>query len=53
MKLCILLHPMLPRTPIRSANTCWAHRRLYVRHDARVARMCYDGMFKDFPDIVG
>jgi len=52
MKLCILLHPMLP------ANT--DPFREYVLGPIvgfmfdttlAVARMCYDGMFKDFSDI--
>ena len=52
MKLCILLHPMLP------ANT--DPFREYVLGPIvgfmfdttlAVARMCYDGMFKAFPDI--
>ena len=52
LKLCILLHPMLP------ANT--DPFREYVLGPIvgfmfdttlAVARMCYDGMFKDFPDI--
>ena len=52
MKLCILLHPMLP------ANT--DPFREYVLGPIvgfmfdttlAVARMCYDGMFKEFPDI--
>ena len=52
MRLCILLHPMLP------ANT--DPFREYVLGPIvgfmfdtplAVARMCYDGMFKDFPDI--
>jgi len=52
MKLCILLHPMLP------ANT--DPFREYVLGPIvgfmfdttlAVARMCYDGMFKDFPNI--
>ena len=52
MKLCILLHPMLP------ANT--DPFREYVLGPIvgfmfdttlAVARMCYDGMFRDFPDI--
>ena len=51
-KLCILLHPMLP------ANT--DPFREYVLGPIvgfmfdttlAVARMCYDGMFRDFPDI--
>lgn len=52
MKLCILLHPMLP------ANT--DPFREYVLGPIvgfmfdttlAVARMCFDGMFKEFPDI--
>jgi len=52
LKLCILLHPMLP------ANT--DPFREYVLGPIvgfmfdttlAVARMCYDGMFKEFPDI--
>jgi len=52
MKLCIFLHPMLP------ANT--DSFREYVLGpiigfpfdtSLAVARMCYDGMFEDFPDI--
>jgi aminocarboxymuconate-semialdehyde decarboxylase len=52
MKLCILLHPMLP------ANT--DPFREYVLGPIvgfmfdttlAVARMCYDGLFRDFPDI--
>jgi aminocarboxymuconate-semialdehyde decarboxylase len=52
MKLCIFVHPMLPANP----DTY----REYVLGPIigfpcdttlAVARMCYDGMFKDFPDI--
>src|ERR671924_379522 len=52
MKLCILLHPMLPANPERF--------REYVLGPIigfpcdttlAVARMCYDGMFRDLPDI--
>jgi aminocarboxymuconate-semialdehyde decarboxylase len=52
MKLCIFLHPMLP------ANS--EQFREYVLGPIvgfpfdttlAVARMCYDGMFEDFPDI--
>jgi aminocarboxymuconate-semialdehyde decarboxylase len=52
MKLCILLHPMLP------ANT--DPFREYVLGPIvgfmfdttlAVSRMCYDGLFRDFPDI--
>src|SRR5262249_502677 len=52
MRLCILLHPMLP------ANT--ESFREYVLGpivgfmfdtNLAVARMCYDGMFREFPDI--
>ena len=52
MKLCIFLHPMLP------ANSD-AFREYVLGPiigfpfdtSLAVARMCYDGMFKDFPDI--
>ena len=52
MKLCIFLHPMLPA----NADSF----REYVLGpiigfpfdtSLAVARMCYDGMFEDFPDI--
>lgn len=52
MKLCILLHPMLPVSP--------EPYREYVLGPIvgfpadttlAVARMCYDGLFRDFPDI--
>jgi len=52
MKLCILLHPMLP------AHTDPFHEYVLgpivgfmFDTTLAVARMCFDGMFRDFPDI--
>ena len=52
MKLCILLHPMLPANtdPFREYVLGPIVGFLFDTTLA-VARMCYDGMFKDFPDI--
>jgi len=52
MKLCILLHPMLPANadPFREYVLGPIVGFMFDTTLA-VARMCYDGMFKDFPDI--
>src|ERR1051326_6699493 len=52
MKLCILLHPMLPANtePFRE----YVHGPIVgFMFDTTLAaaRMCFDGMFRDFPDI--
>jgi aminocarboxymuconate-semialdehyde decarboxylase len=52
MKLCILLHPMLPvnADPFREYVLGPIVGFMFDTTLA-VARMCYDGMFKEFPDI--
>jgi aminocarboxymuconate-semialdehyde decarboxylase len=52
MKLCILLHPMLPANadPFREYVLGPIVGFMFDTTLA-VARMCYDGMFRDFPDI--
>ncbi|HYV25791.1 MAG TPA: amidohydrolase family protein [Pyrinomonadaceae bacterium] len=52
MKLCILLHPMLPVSaePFREYVLGPIVGFMFDTTLA-VARMCFDGMFKDFPDI--
>ena len=52
MKLCILLHPMLPANadPFREYVLGPIVGFMFDTTLA-VARMCYDGMFKDFPEI--
>jgi aminocarboxymuconate-semialdehyde decarboxylase len=52
MKLCILLHPMLPvnAEPFREYVLGPIVGFMFDTTLA-VARMCFDGMFKDFPDI--
>jgi aminocarboxymuconate-semialdehyde decarboxylase len=52
MKLCILLHPMLPANP-ESFREYVLGPIVGFMFDTTlaVARMCFDGMFKDFPDI--
>jgi aminocarboxymuconate-semialdehyde decarboxylase len=52
MKLCILLHPMLPANadPFREYVLGPIVGFIFDTTLA-VARMCYDGMFRDFPDI--
>jgi aminocarboxymuconate-semialdehyde decarboxylase len=52
MKLCILLHPMLPANadPFREYVLGPIVGFMFDTTLA-VARMCYDGMFKDFPGI--
>ncbi|MDE3155589.1 MAG: amidohydrolase [Acidobacteriota bacterium] len=52
MKLCIFLHPMLPvdAEPYRE-YVLGPIIGFPVDTTIAVARMCYDGMFKDFPDI--
>ena len=52
MKLCILLHPMLPAyaDPFREYVLGPIVGFMFDTTLA-VARMCFDGMFRDFPDI--
>jgi aminocarboxymuconate-semialdehyde decarboxylase len=52
MKLCILLHPMLPAhaDPFREYVLGPIVGFIFDTTLA-VARMCFDGMFRDFPDI--
>lgn len=52
MKLCILLHPMLPvnTDPFREYVLGPVVGFMFDTTLA-VARMCFDGMFRDFPDI--
>lgn len=52
LKLCILLHPMLPAVsePFREYVLGPIIGFMFDTTLA-VARMCYDGMFRDFPDI--
>ena len=52
MKLCILLHPMLPAhtDPFREYVLGPIVGFMFDTTLA-VARMCYDGMFREFPDI--
>ena len=52
MKLCILLHPMLPPNtePFREYVLGPIVGFMFDTTLA-VARMCYDGMFREFPDI--
>lgn len=52
MRLCIFLHPMLPLNsePYRE-YVLGPIIGFPVDTTLAVARMCYDGMFKDFPDI--
>jgi len=52
MKLCIFLHPMLPAAsePFKE-YVLGPIVGFPMDTTLAVARMCYDGMFKDFPDI--
>ena len=52
MKLCIFLHPMLP-TNAEAFSEYVLGPIIGFPFDTTlaVARMCYDGMFRDFPDI--
>src|SRR5947207_13234209 len=52
LKLCILLHPMLPANPDPFREYVLGSIVGFMFDTTlAVARMCYDGMFKDFPDI--
>jgi aminocarboxymuconate-semialdehyde decarboxylase len=51
-KLCILLHPMLPANPEAYAEYVLGPIVGFPSDTTlAVARMCYDGLLKDFPDI--
>jgi aminocarboxymuconate-semialdehyde decarboxylase len=52
MKLCILLHPMLPANPDPFREYVLGPIVAFMFDTTlAVARMCFDGMFRDFPDI--
>ena len=52
LKLCILLHPMLPANPDPFREFVLGPIVGFMFDTTlAVARMCYDGLFKDFPDI--
>lgn len=52
MKLCILLHPMLPANPEPFRDYVLGPLVGFMFDTTlAVARMCYDGVFRDFPDI--
>src|SRR5947209_12596271 len=52
MKLCILLHPMLPANPDPFREYVLGPIIGFMFDTTlAVARMCFDGMLKDFPDI--
>jgi aminocarboxymuconate-semialdehyde decarboxylase len=52
MKLCIFLHPMLPvNSEPYKEYVLGPIIGFPMDTTLAVARMCYDGMFKDFPDI--
>src|SRR5947207_5369317 len=52
MKLCILLHPMLPANPDPFREYVLGPIVGFMFDTTlAVARMCFDGMLKDFPDI--
>ncbi len=52
MKLCILLHPMLPANPEPFREYVLGPIIGFMFDTTlAAARMCYDGMFRDFPDI--
>jgi aminocarboxymuconate-semialdehyde decarboxylase len=52
MKLCILLHPMLPANPEPFREYVLGPIVGFMFDTTlAVARMCFDGMFRDFPDI--
>jgi aminocarboxymuconate-semialdehyde decarboxylase len=52
MKLCILLHPMLPANPEPFREYVLGPIVGFMFDTTlAAARMCFDGMFRDFPDI--
>ena len=52
MKLCILLHPMLPaNTELFREYVLGPIVGFMFDTTLAVARMCFDGMFREFPDI--